>query len=385
MTTTMQKNTITLPAFKFHQDGHNLFLTLMEADDLDRFTKIDHYNPDLASDDQRQGYQRREEAPRVKRLGNWLKNKVDAEESILLPTALLASTRNADVVFDSKASTITLSTKNQLHIVDGQHRRAGLLYAIREKKREALKTFPVPLVVIENLSKQEEMEQFALVNGTQKGVRTDLVNMILTQLAAAKGDDAIQEKDQWKVVVSRVIEALNASQDGPWHNMIVMPNETAPTKKEVEANSDLANERLVRATSFMTSLKPIYDYFDNTLFDVQGLTTEQRASKLAEVVGQFWIALRDLNPEVFSNPGAYVIQKTPGIFALHRVCKRLLPVMHMARRNWDAENFKIMLSPCEEFENSEYWDAKNGDASKYGSMKGFAELADLLWANLRAE
>ena len=58
--------------------------------------------------------------------------------------------------------------------------------------------------------------------------------------------------------------------------------------------------------------------------------------------------------------------------------------MYEARRPWDVDNFITMLEPCSELADPEFWDRVGGDASKYGSMKGFAELADLLWESRKA-
>ena len=99
---------------------------------------------------------------------------------------------------------------------------------------------------------------------------------------------------------------------------------------------------------------------------------------MVKIVSAFWGAVRRLNPSAFEAPSDFVLQKTPGIFALHRMCARLLPMMHIARRDWDEANFFAMLEPCVDLGDAEYWNAETGEAAKYGSMKGFAELADLL-------
>lgn len=372
--------TLTLPALALRQNGYRIYVTGIRAEDLEPFTQIDHYNPKLEPDDPQQGYQRKEDAPRIKKLGNWLRKQLEEGAGVLMPTAILASTRDGEVDFDDKAKTVTLHRSNPLYVVDGQHRRAGLRYAIYDKGLDEFRDFEMPLVIVEDLTREIEMQQFAVVNGTQKGVRTDLVNMILTQLAAAKGDDFIDEKDQWKVVVSRTIAALNDEPDGPWEGRIVMPNERAYTKADRADNPELAHRQLVRATSFMTSLRPIYDYL-RQYFDIQNLDTETRAQRLTAVVSAFWKAIEKMNPEAFANPGDYVLQKTPGIFALHRLCAGLLPTMHVATRKWDRENFIEVLEPCTELGDPDYWNAENGEAAKYGSMKGFAELAENLEAS----
>ena len=382
--TVTSRSALTLPAIPLAQNGHTVYLTTIRAEDLANFTKVDRFHPKLPVDHPDQGYQRSEEMPRVKKLANWLRQTLDMGNGVLMPTSLLASTRRKSLDYNAERGTLTLSASEKLHLVDGQHRRAGLLYAINQKGREELRDFQVPLIIVEGLSTEDEMRQFAVVNSTQKSVRTDLVNMILTQLAAGEGDDSIRQGDQWKVVVSRALQALNDDDSGPWYDMVVMPNEAGFKKADLNESPELEHKKLVRATSFMSSLKPIYDYLEQSLWDVRGLTTAERAEELFQIVTAFWAAIRTLNPEAFAQPGDYVLQKTPGLFSLHRLCKRVLPVMYEARRPWDVDNFITMLEPCSELADPEFWDRVGGDASKYGSMKGFAELADLLWESRKA-
>jgi len=377
LTSKVVNGTITLPAISLTQNGYRVFVTGIRSEFLEEFTQIDHFDPNLKPDHPKQGYQRREETPRIKKLGNWLRSCLQNAEPVLMPTAILTSTRDAKVDYNPETREIVLHRSKPLFVVDGQHRKAGLRYAIHDKGLDELRGFEMPLIIVEDLSREEEMQQFAIVNGNQKGVRTDLVNMILTQLASAKGDDFIPERDQWKVVVSRTLSSLNEERGGPWEGRIVMPNERAPTAAEVAADPDLRDRGLVRATSFMTSLRPIYDYL-RQYFDNRSLSSEARAEEMTRIISAFWRATRKLNPTAFESPAKYVLQKTPGIFALHRMCSRLLPMMHIARRPWDEENFYAMLEPCVNLTDHKYWNADTGEAGKYGSMKGFAELADLL-------
>jgi DGQHR domain-containing protein len=375
-------SSITLPVLPLKQSGKRIFLTAMKAEDLPKYTQVDVFDASKPFDDPKQGYQRNAEPPRVKKFANWLRKTMENGGGALVPTSILLSSRNVDLHYNEKTHEITLSAKSKLHLVDGQHRTEGFHFAISEKGLEEAREMEMPVVIVEGLDRNAEMRQFSVVNGTQKSVRTDLVNMILTQLAVSEGDDAIQDNDLWKVVVSLVLEELNEDKKGPWNQMVVMPNETSFKKVDYESDPSLAHRKLVRATSFMTSLKPVYDYLDASFFD--GLSAEERAEMLTLILSNFWAALKELNPEAFAKPGDYVIQKTPGLFALHRVCKRILPIMHMARREWDKKNFVAMLEPCEELRRADFWDAKTGDAARYGSMKGFAELADLLWESLKS-
>lgn len=200
--------------------------------------------------------------------------------------------------------------------------------------------------------------------------------MILTKRAAALGDEAVSQAEQWKVVVSRVVEKLNTTRGSPWFDRIVMPSDHAPSEAERATNPALAKVKIVRATSFMSSLKPIYDYLDDHRFIAGKLV--DRAERLAEIVEEYWKAIRSLNPQCFDVPNDYVIQKTPGLFSLHRILHQILKTMHLAKRPWTEPHFKEVLASVAELQEPGYWDAGSGDAAKYGSMKGFAELADLL-------
>ena len=363
--------TLSIRAVPLTQGDHRLFVGSMKARDITEFTAIDRFDPKRSIDHPDQGYQREAEPPRFKKYANFLIKEADR----LAPSAILLSSRTA-LRYDPSTGMLTVTSDAPLQIVDGQHRVEGMRYAIDEKRRDELKSFEVPVVIIEGLNRFQEMRQFAVVNGTAKSVRTDLVNMILTKRVAALGDEAVKPAEQWKVVVSRVVERVNTTPGSPWLDRIVMPSDHAPSDAERAANRALANVKIVRATSFMSSLKPIYDYLDDHGF-IKGKLVD-RAERLAEIVQEYWKAIRTLNPKCFDAPNDYVIQKTPGLFSLHRILHQILKTMHVAKRPWTEPHFKEVLASVAELQDPGYWDVENGDAAKYGSMKGFAELADLL-------
>ncbi len=372
-------------AIPLKQGSRTLLLTALPAKDLLDLATIDRYNSDLEATDPKQGYQRPEEKARAKKISKYLNER----DNVLLPTAVLLSARGSGVSFDDSTSSLTLDEDYPLQIVDGQHRIAGLRHAIHEVGNTKLLNFPVPVVIMQGLSKVEEMQQFATVNGTQKSVRTDLVNMILSQIMAAKGEDAIPPKDMWKVVVSRVIERLNSNSESVWYDMIVMPDQFAYKKKEIKANPKLANRRIVRATSFMQSLKKLYQYLVEYKHIPSSWKVDQQADKLAEIVSEYWKAIRVVCPEPFTSPGEYVIQKTPGVFSLHSVLIGLVRDMFLGRRELVQDQFLVWLRPAAEEGapalTESFWRAKDGRAADFGSMKGFAELANIIAADIDIE
>ena len=370
----------TLRALRFEQNGHTLYVGHAPAEKLLRFTEIDRFDPAIPLEDPSQGYQREPESGRIRRLANYLVRK---EGNGLMPTAVLLASHNP-VQFISETNgfgSFVVDSHDLLRIVDGQTRLLGINHAITDRKETGLAEFEVPFVLLDDVTRLTEMVQFKIVNGEAKSVRTDLVNMILTQLAKEEGDDAIKFSDRWKVVAARVVELLNGSTDGPWEDMIVLPNATAYPKPEVLADPTLEHRRLARATSFMTSLKPVYDWLRDNYFTIGGLESE--AVELARVLTAYWGAIRDLIPAAFANRNEYVLQKTPGIFALHMLlAKPILRDMYRAHRPFDQLDFKVMLESISELTEAKFWHSAERRASTYGSMRGFSELAEVLRGSL---
>ena len=87
----------------------------------------------------------------------------------------------------------------------------------------AVENLQIPVVIVEVNDRHEEMDQFRLINGTAKSVRTDLVNSILTALAD-QGGGVVAEKDQWKIIVTKVVDNLNKQPNSPWHDRLLMPD-----------------------------------------------------------------------------------------------------------------------------------------------------------------
>ena len=354
---------ITSRAIRTAQNGHVLIVTVLRAGDLVRVTRIDPYRSTLEPDDPAQGYQRPPERSRITRIGTYLIRQLGEG---LFPTAVVLASRQPVPFADG---TIRLSMDQPLQVIDGQHRIAGLRYAIDEKQHHEFADFPVPAVILEVSDRLTEMNQFRIINGTAKSVRTDLVNAILTATVTALGDDAIKDSDRWKVVTTRVVDQLNRDPRSPWFERISMPDETARTAPD---------SKIVRATSFLTSLKPVYNWLKQLGF-FRELSVEAESEKLYEVVVAYWDALKQLVPDAFAEPEQYVVQKTPGLFSLHLLLQEeLLPSAYRGRRAWSAETFRQFIEDSPEITDPRFWHVAEGRASAYGSMKGFRELADLL-------
>jgi len=359
------ENSAIVNALRLEQAGHRLFVTVLSAEQLIGATTIDYYDSTKEPTDPGQGYQRPPERSRITRIGTFV---IKQQGDGLYPTAILLGARKP-LKFDGLTGRLQLPKDKSLRVIDGQHRREGLRYAIEEKEEDWIRQLQIPVVIIEVTDRVEEMDQFRIINGTAKSVRTDLVNSILTAMAEVRGHDAVSAKDRWKVVVTKVVDKLNRREDSPWQGLFLMPD---------EVGKQTAPGKVARATSAMTSIRPIYDWLDQFGF-LGGKDIDQTSEFIADILVAFWRAVRNVVPTAFEEPGNYVIQKTPGLFAMHMLLKdRLLPNIFVGRRTWDESTFEEFLQESPEITDPAFWEKDAQRAAAYGSMKGFRDLADLL-------
>lgn len=353
-------------AIASEQDGVRLFIGVAKARDLVKVTTVDRYDPRLDPTDERQGYQRPPERSRITRIGKYL---IQRDGGGLFPTAVLLAARKP-LEFDRKEGKVSVNSHDPLQIVDGQHRLAGLQYAIEEKGAGELTNYSIPVVIMEVPDRLTEMTQFRVVNGTAKQVRTDLVNMILTATYAGMKRTEIPSKDLWRIVVSNAVDRLAKDPESPWRDLVALPGE--PTVR--------GERKPVRATSFITSLRPVYVWLKDTsgILDKFCRSTDDEIDYLYQVVADYWRALAMVVPTAFEDPSDYVIQKTPGVFSLHKLLRHLLGDLYRGRRKFDVETFMEFLSESPEIAEADFWHKDAGRASVYGSMKGFNELYEQL-------
>jgi DGQHR domain-containing protein len=360
MAETTKLKIMKVPVVTAYQNNYRLAVGFIQAKQLLEFTAIEHYDPKKSPTDEDQGYQRPPERGRITPLGNYI---VGQNGNLLMPTSIVLSARGS-LNYNAGDSTITLTKDNPLYTVDGQHRIEGFRYAYIEKKVHEIGDFPIPFVAFESNDKVEEMNQFRTINGTAKQVRTDLVNMILTAVYSNEERSDVPIKDQSRIVISNVVDKLAKESSSPWLNKIILPG---------EVNVKDSN-KIIRATSFITSLKPVYVWLKDVIMDVGHKSLEEEVAFMCDIVSNFWQALEEVVPEPFEQPQDYVLQKTPGIFSLHKLLKYLLGDMYKGRREFSKDVFVEFLSDYRYITHAPYWAVESRQASVYGSMKGFEDL-----------
>ena len=361
---------VSVPAVQAVQNGHQLFLFFLSADTLkDLPIQVERYDPDKPYYAHDQGYQRAPERNRARRFARYLQ-KADA----LSPTALMLNDRHSVTEFDSQRSELIFDTaKGPLFNYDGQHRELG--YGFRLEDDPSFGEFHIPVVMTRGIDKLTEMLQFQTINSTAKGVATSLVNAILAKHQARDGDEVLSGTVQTRNVVGyKVTEQVNNDPDGPWHQLIVLPNQKLWTKKEI--NEDPAREytRVIKANSFVDALRPLYDYM--TMLRGVTATVDARADEITSIVNEFWAALNDQMPAAFAAPRDSALFKSGGVGPMHLVLRDLLTKMYSARRKFVKDEFKVMIAGSDLLADADFWSSSNEDGARiYSGKANWPDLA----------
>ncbi len=136
-----------------------------------------------------------------------------------------------------------------------------------------------------------------------------------------------------RIVLGNVVDRLNKDSSSPWYGSIVLPGDTA------------FNSKIIRATSIIPSLTPVYSWLKETIFDQECNNQKDEVEYVYNIVANYWNALKAVVPRAFDDPNEYVIQKTPGLFSLHKLLKHLLHSIYIGRREFNVATFRRAKNP----------------------------------------
>lgn len=276
-----------LSAIPFKQRSTQMYIAVARLTDLDFFS-IDIFNPQNIAG--RNGYQRETDEERVRKIAKFFELP-----SAIMPVAGLLNVRDKGKL-KFKDGLLTIPDGARVWVVDMQHRLKGLLLAMEEGTlRDG--SFGFPVVITESLGQIEEAVQFYIINTKAKKMDVALTRRLLIANNRIK---EIADTKAWEIPAVQVTIRLNRSIPGnPWYGKIRQPNEQ-------KMPSHIATEK-----SFVQSLRQVL---------IPGRL--KKSDKVAKNLAAFWSAVRDNVPESFVDPRRYLIQKTPGVFALIKVTER---------------------------------------------------------------
>lgn len=383
---------LTLPALRADQNGHIMFLVSIPAAKLKQLNlKVERFDSTLVerlrSEEitkeeylDQQGYQRTVDNNRANKFAAYLQ-----QETAISPTVLLINDRNGACTYNEKTGMLTFDTKSPLFIYDGQHRDKGIEKALSLKAD--LADFPIFAVITSELPKLKEMTQFKVINGTAKGVKTNLVVEIMTAIQTEETEVSV--KDAKQIACNHATHEINRREDSPWKGMVALANTAKPKKSEINVNPELEHQRIIGSQSFLRSLQPIYDYLESNKWPtVRNGTLKtptsllDRGKKIADIVVEFWQAVQSQMPEPFESPEDFVLHSGLGVNVMHSVLASLLGDMHQGRRTWVADEFVTMISTSEWFTDASQWEKDGGEAATYTGFGGMDKLAALIIESL---
>lgn len=369
-----EKGMIKIPVVRFKQNYATLYVGKIRASELRKVGVIDSWEPENAWDISVQGYQRKSFEKHYTAIAKFLRHNPGA----LLPTSILLSARSSEQgeldfqvvkdLGDHAFGYLQIRDGYPLYVVDGQHRLQGFDHAIDVLEQESLQDFVLPVVILYNADKVEELSQFHLINDRQKRISTNLALALLGTVVEDHPHVAkmlVGPRGAWKMKAIMVAISLNEGTEAEnvWSQRIGLPNE--PTSATFA----------VSLASFVNSIQP---YFSGTY--PHKLTNDELRGYLIT----FWHALNILMPASFQSARDYVIQRTTGVYSLNRVGAEL------ARQNPGC--LKMSSSEISSFigsdlphMNGEMWIAGGKLALEYRGHQRFRDLADEILVEMSLE
>ncbi|MDP3063598.1 MAG: DGQHR domain-containing protein [Chloroflexota bacterium] len=337
-----------IPGSGFTQSGIRLFHGVIKTKDLVARLEEGLWASDIyKSAANPEGYQRALSEARAREFGRFVLRHG------ICPLSILVNFRDGSV--EEQKGQLVLPD-GRAFIVDGQHRAGGLRFAMEQDS--SVGDFEVPLVIMNVPDQYEEAKQFVIINRSAKGVRADLAERFISRFARQEGrskllDEAgsgvlrsVLKGAEWKDRAIEVADILNADKDSVWYRKIRQPN-------------DPRNGSVVAQKSFTDSLEPI---LKDTFF--QG----KDAKTIGAALRNYWNAIANLCEAAFEEPQEYVLQKTSGVGALHKVFTRVSEICTDSKGNrvLTQDMFREKLSDLPQMDSS-YWDSKKGEAGRRGT------------------
>ena len=294
-----------LPSFRIREWGYGkgaesvtVYLTAMPlkdlaSSDIDRWTR-----------DNREGYQR---PPKESRFGAGKGSIVRylLDEMGAFPTSVLVNVRGS-VKFTVKNrisnniefGELAIPDNEKLWIIDGQHRLEALKRAMAKKAEFG--DYPLPISILNCSDKFSEMLHFYVVNSRQRKIPTDLVYkhlQVMVNRIVLSGKQWLKEiivgpAQERQAMAAYIVDYLESNKESPFYGKIRFTGETR---------------------------EPHHLLTDYTLtYWIAKILTEKAYAgmgyeRVAEMLVDYWTAIKELYLDCFENANEYTLLKTTGV------------------------------------------------------------------------
>lgn len=273
-----------------------------------------------------------------------------------LPSAIICSNRQQ-------------SLDNKLWIVDGQHRVEAfkILRTENNQRYKEIASVEIPVVIMDNVPIEKEIETFITINKTSKKVDTSLAYVLKNKISQGEGDMAMPKSEYISVEAARKLSLEGESKI--WDGRILFEGNVKLAEEYISLNA------FVRATRVLINLmwkKKVIS------FDWQKYSDVEEATRTATLLIDFiWKRVQLRWPELFmyNEEDRRIIQGSIGYTAITRSLVKLM-------RNKNVHDQDSFMKEASDIIFSfkvgpEKWMSK-GIYSKYSSESGYKIVSDEL-------
>ena len=370
-----------VPAIKVRQAGKVLYLGSMTAQQLLDSCVTTEWDPNIGWDLTRQGYQREPNEKHYKGIARYLATY----DNPFMPNGALLSSRDQEYgalkfrnIGDgaTEFGYLVVPNTGQLFIVDYQHRWRAFRQVIEKEGGERLRDYVIPVTIMPDAERFEEIEQFYVINSKQRRIDTDLALALLQTMAGTATEDElislVGRGKRYRIRATRLTFKIAGSTSGPWAGRIKQPHDV------------LEPGAVLSVKSFTDSLRPI--------ISSRSPVAQMKDPELVRTIRNYWNVLSSLMPEAFKSPRGYSVQKTPGVFSLHivaaktvfRLCQKQSDYSSMRMEKYLSVANKVVAGDDEKYMESAFW-ITGGPVKQYASSGGQRALATLIRNKIEAK
>lgn len=339
-------------------------LSLIEFLDIDCI--VDRWDPSEGWSLESQGYQRELFDDHIQNIQNFLLDGLGE----ILPTSIIATIRDVEphqssfTAIDGDLGHLTILPGCHLYIIDGQHRILGMEKLL--ERNPGLGDFRFPVVIIDHISKVEELRQFFLINERQRRIQSNLAFALLG--IAAKDNPELarsltKKGEEWKLTATSIAIALNETSNNSWYGRVRYPGDTGDSGKIATLNS------------LASSIEKFLKNHDDILID---------AEEIIDYLSRFWNALSGLMVSAFENPATHVIQRGVGSNAVNHLAYEIYR-QRPDLRSADEDELRSFLRQAEEFFQVRNWQRGSVFVQGYLGSTGPKNLAREILVKLDLE
>ena len=371
-----------IPVMKISQAGKVLYLGSMTAQQMLDSCITTEWDPNIGWNLNNQGYQREPHQKHYKGIAKYL----SMAGNPFMPNGALLSSRDREYGLlkfrsiesggDAEFGYLELPEGRQLFIVDYQHRLRGFRQVIEEEGRDEFKEYIIPITIMPDVERYEEIQQFYVINSKQRRIDTDLALALLQTMAGAASEDElvalVGPGKKYRIRATRLSFKLASHATGPWAGRIKQPHDLP------EPNA------VLKVKSFADSLQPI--------LSSRSPVSDLDDDRLIGLIGNYWSALNQLMAEAFRSPRDYLIQKTLGVYSMHIVAAKTVLKLCQKKDDYSADRMRTYLAAANDavgqhpakYMESDFWVGK-GQVKQYSGSGGYRSLATLIREKIEAK